>query len=156
MSGLKIDDSNFQTAIKAVNGQTRANVLRFAKTAASTFQQTARSAAPWVNRRGVARPRLYGRAAQSGDKTTIEIGGSAPNYKPYKDARKRYDDYMELLEFANGGEYGVVFPLRSEMITEIRKKFGAAALKGVGSIKISRSKAAMRIRKQEHRARGGK
>ena len=111
MDGIRIVDESFQTATTALQEQARKNALQFAQSAANSFTLAAKAGAPWTDRRGIARRNLFGRASQTGDRTVMTFGGSAPNYTHYKRATKRYPDYMELLEFANEGQYAIVYPL---------------------------------------------
>jgi len=157
VGGIRFDTSSFMKATKAIDANTQKNTLTFAKRLAREFEQTAKGSAPWTDQRGNARSRLYGKAEQTSGKTTIEVGGSAPNYKPYKSpTATRYPDYMELLEFANQGRYAMIYPLKDGMVATIRKEFGNAALKGPGIVRIPRDKAAARMRRKKYRQKTGR
>ena len=152
MDGIRIVDESFQTATTALQEQARKNALQFAQSAANSFTLAAKAGAPWTDRRGIARRNLFGRASQTGDRTVMTFGGSAPNYTHYK----RYPDYMELLEFANEGQYAIVYPLVGDIKDDIRGQFGNAVLQGTGKIKLNRSASAMKQRRKEYRKRTGR
>lgn len=157
MDGIRIVDESFQTATTALQEQARKNALQFAQSAANSFTSAAKAGAPWTDRRGIARRNLFGRASQTGDRTVMTFGGEAPNYKPYtKKAKKRYPDYMELLEFSNGRKYAVIYPLVGDIKDDIRAQFGNAILQGTGKIQLNRSASAMKQRRKEYRKRTGR
>lgn len=151
MSGLKIDTRSFDQASSALVELARKNTLAFAKDTAQEVASAMKPRAAWKDQRGQARARLYAEAEQYGTNTTIRFGGSAPNYKQGK--KGLYPDYMELLEFANGGRFAVIYPLRDELAAQIRAQYGYAALRGMGKVKILRSKSAMRARAKAYAER---
>jgi len=156
MDGFKIDASDFLRATAAVQERAQKNTLRFAESAASEFERAAKTDAPWVDRSGTARRSLYGKADQNGNRTRIEMGGSAPNTGATHSA---YPDYLEILEFGHGSlkrdfpDLSVLYPTRDALAEGIRKQYGDAALRGMTGFKIPRSKAAMRVRARNFRKR---
>lgn len=154
MSGFKIDSRSFDQACVKINELARMNTLRFAQQASIEAQSALKGGAPWVDNKGNARGKLYSKASQSGSQTTIELGGSAPNY-PEKSGEKSLSDYMEMLEFGNDGKYRIIYPTVDELTEQIRSQYGYAALKGAGRVRIHRDKAFMRRRTKRHRSRKG-
>lgn len=156
MDGFKVDLSDFLRATDAVKERAQKNTLRFAESAAAEFERSAKADAPWVDRSGTARMNLYGKALQSGTKTQIEMGGSAPNKNKTKSA---YPDYLEILEFGHNSlkrdfpDLSVLYPTRDALAEGIREQYGDAVLRGMTGFKIPRSKAAMRARSIAFRKR---
>jgi hypothetical protein len=156
MDGFKIDASDFLRATAAINERAQKNTLRFAESAASEFERSAKTGAPWVDRSGTARKSLYGRADQSGNRTRIEMGGSAPNKNKTSSA---YPDYLEILEFGHNSlkkdfpDLSILYPTRDALAEGIRQQYGDAVLRGMTGFKIPRSKAAMRVRARNFRNR---
>lgn len=154
MDGLKIDTSDFMRATAAVMERARKNTLRFAESAAAEFQTAAKTGAPWVDKSGTARGNLYGKASQSGMKTVIEMGGSAPNA-----GNAEYPDYMEILEFGHNSlrrdfpDLSILYPTRDALAEGIKEQYGDAVLRGMTGFKIPRSKSAMRARSRRWRER---
>lgn len=156
MDGFRIDTSDFLRATAALHERAQKNTLRFAESAASEFERSAKTDAPWVDRSGTARRNLYGKADQSGTRTRIEMGGSAPNENKTSAA---YPDYMEILEFGHNSlkknfpDLAILYPTRDALAEGIRKQYGDAVLRGMTGFKIPRSKAAMRVRTRNFRMR---
>ncbi len=146
--GFKIDTSLFTQATNALKEQTRFNTLSFAQAISRKAQGELKTGAPWTDRKGVARRGLYASASQTGDRTKISIGGTAPNYKRGKQG---VEDYLEFLEFGNEKKYGIVLPTAEAVEECVRQEFGNAALKGSFSIHIKRDKAAHRKRGRRRR-----
>jgi hypothetical protein len=156
MDGLNIDSSDFLRATAALKERAQKNTLRFAEVAAEEFQRATKADAPWVDRSGTARGNLYGKADQSGNRTRIEMGGSAPNENKTNAA---YPDYMEILEFGHNSlkrdfpDLAILYPTRDALAEGIRQQYGDAVLRGMTGFKIPRSKAAMRVRARNFRMR---
>ena len=156
MDGFKIDTSDFLRATAAVKERAQKNTLRFAESAAAEFERSAKTDAAWVDRSGTARRNLYGKADQNGNRTRIEMGGSAPNLGATKSA---YPDYMEILEFGHNSlkrnfpDLSILYPTRDALAEGIKAQYGDAVLRGMTGFKIPRSKAAMRVRARNFRNR---
>ncbi len=155
MDGFKIDTSDFLRATGAAKELVKKNTLHYAQAVASEAQRAAKADAAWVDRSGTARRSLTSTAEQSGSRTTIAIGGSAPN----KAANSDYDDYMEILEFGheslsrNFPDLSVVYPTAEAIEKEIRAGFGDAALRGSFRPRLVRSKRALKTRQRKFRER---
>lgn len=155
MSGFKIDTSDFEKASGVLKGLVKKNTLAYAQAVAAEAEKTAKADAPWVDRSGTARSNLTSAAEQSGTRTTIAIGGSAPNRAKHSE----YDDYMEILEFGhesltrNFPDLSIIYPTAEAIEKEIRDGFGDAALRGRFRPKLYRSRRALRTRKQRFRER---
>ena len=155
MDGFKVDMSDFERATKALKEGAKKNTLHYAQAVAAEAQRAARSDAAWVDRSGTARRNLTSAAEQSGTRTTIAIGGSAPSKAKHSD----YDDYMEILEFGheslsrNFPDLSVVYPTAEAIEKEIRAGFGDAALRGSFRPKLVRSRRAVQARKRKFRER---
>ena len=153
-TGIKVDASAFEQAAKAIEKQAVKNTQLFAESMARAFETTAKADAPWVDRRGNARRRLYGEAHSTGSRVQVAMGGSAPNYK----SKSHYDDYMELLEFGWESQerdfpnLAIVYPTYELIKADFVEQYGKAALSGV-RFRISRSKQASRDRSRRWRAR---
>lgn len=153
-AGLKIDAAAFERAAKAIDKQAAENTRQFAQSMASAFENQAKAGAPWVDRRGNARRRLYGEVQASGSRVRVAMGGSAPNYK----SKSHYEDYMELLEFGwesqerNFPNLAIVYPTFELIRADFVEQYGKAALNGV-RFRINRSRAASRDRSRRWRAR---
>lgn len=127
MAGFTVNTSAFDRATKALQEGVKKNTQTYGRTLAQTFETTARGGAPWVDRRGNARPRLYGTMTASGNKVRVDMGGSAPNYKHSALSAK---DYLEYLEFAHGKKYAIVVPTAEMIYEDVQQNFGQAALYG--------------------------
>ncbi len=155
MDGLKIDTGDFERATRALQAGVRKNVLHYAQALAAEAQRAARANAAWVDRSGVARRGLASAAEQTGTRTTIALGGSAPNRAKHSE----YDDYMEILEFGHNSlerdfpDLSIVYPTAEAIEKDIRAEFGDAALRGAFRPKFVRSRRAVRTRKRKFRER---
>ena len=134
---LTFDTSDFERATRALEKTVRRNTEAYGRTLAREFESGAKSGAPWTDRRGNARMKLYGKSGASGSTVRVEMGGEAPNYKrgPLSAA-----DYMEYLEFGHGKRYAIVFPMAEAIAEDVQKNFGEAALKGSPRISIKRNR----------------
>lgn len=147
MSRFVIDASGFQKAVSELRQQARKNTETYGRTLARTYEVEAKSGAPWVDRRGNARRHLYGISAASGTRVRVEMGGSAPNYKPRTALSAA--DYMEYLEFDHGGRHAIVYPTADAIMYDVKNNFGEAALKGRMRTNIRRNRRELNARRKD-------
>ena len=148
---MKIDPSNFMQATKALQKTVLRNALQYGRSLGRQYESYARQGAPWTDRRGVARAGVTSSARASGTRVYVTLGASAPNYKRHGPLSS--PDYMEYLEFDQGGEFAVVYPTVDAMMPGIRETFGPAVLKGTYGVRIRRDRAAARRRARKAKAR---
>ena len=148
--GFTVNASDFNRATKVLKESVRRNVQTYGSTLAATFEQQAKGGAPWVDRRGSARARLYGTMTASGSRVRVEMGGSAPNYKR---GPKSSPDYLEYLEYDHLKKYAIVEPTAEAIFDDVRQNFGEAALFGKSHprIRIQRDKLAAKERARRKR-----
>ena len=151
-AGLKVDARAFDQAARTLEERAIRNTEAFGKSIAREFETTAKAGAPWTDRHGNARQRLYGEAKRDGKKVTVEMGGSAPNYK----RKSKYEDYMELLEFGHESQHrdfpnlAIVYPTFDAIKADFVKQYGQSAL-STTRFRISRSREASRDRSRRWR-----
>lgn len=124
---LTVDASGFERATKALEQTVRRNTEAYGQTLAHTFERQAKTGAPWTDRRGNARGKLYGLSQATGSRVRVEMGGSAPNYKA---GPLSASDYLEYLEFAHGKRFATVIPTAEAIAGTVQEDFGPAALEG--------------------------
>lgn len=124
---FSVDTRSFDQATKALEQAVRRNTAAYGQTLAHSFESQAKSSAPWTDRRGNARGKLYGTSQATGSRVRVEMGGSAPNYKA---GPLSASDYLEYLEFAHGGKYATVIPTAEAIAADVQENFGSAALEG--------------------------
>lgn len=151
-SGVKLDTGAFEQAAQALDERAIRNTEAFGKIMAREFETTAKANAPWTDRHGNARARLYGEAKREGKKVTVAMGGSAPNYK----RRSKYEDYMELLEFGHESQHrdfpnlAIVYPTFDAIKEDFKEQYGQSAL-SAARFRIKRSREASRERSRRWR-----
>lgn len=146
MSGFQIDTSGFDRATRELQRMAQRNTQAYGRVIARSYESHAKSDAPWVDRRGNARRKLYGTSTTSSSRVQVEMGGTAPNYKrgPLSAA-----DYMEYLEFANKKKYAVVYPTAEAIEADVLQHYGEAALQGKMRVDIKRNRKELtQLRKQ--------
>lgn len=135
--GFKVNASDFNRCTREIERMVQRNTAAYGQNLAREFESEAKSGAPWTDRRGSARGKLYGTSTASGGRVRVEMGGSAPNYKR---GPLSASDYMEYLEFDHGGRFAVVFPTAEAIAEDVREHFGEAALEGKMRVKITRNR----------------
>lgn len=141
--GFTVNTSDFNRATRALEDTARKNTATYGRAIARQFEQTAKSGAPWTDRHGNARGKLYGASEASGSRVRVQMGGLAPNYKR---GPQSSPDYMEYLEFDHGKRNAIVVPTVDAIAEDVRQNFGNAVLKGNMHFNIKRDKSAAKWR----------
>lgn len=146
MSGIRFVTAGFDRATKALQDNARRNTQTYGRVLAQSYETEAKRDAPWTDRRGNARRHLYGTSSAAGSTVRVEMGGAAPNYKNTPMAAK---DYMEYLEFANGGKFATVYPTAEAIADSVTEDFGDAALRGKMRPRIKRNRKELNHRRKK-------